>query len=89
MAQTVYECTACETRLLGGRRCPDCNLFCRSLGPGGACPCCDEPVAIADLLPGFDARPASGPRRPHSGGLAGGSPASGGRRESILEDIPM
>ena len=28
MAETVYECPACEGRLLGERRCSDCNLFC-------------------------------------------------------------
>ena len=49
-ADTVYECPECEERLLGERRCPECNLFCRSLGPGGLCPCCDEPVAIAELI---------------------------------------
>ena len=45
----VYECTACETRYLGERRCPDCNLFTRRIGPGGPCPHCDEPVAHQDL----------------------------------------
>jgi len=50
-ALTVYECPACETRYLGVQRCPDCGLFCRRVGPGGACPHCDEPVALADLLP--------------------------------------
>ena len=46
---TVYECPACETRYLGEQRCPDCHLFCRRIGPGGACPHCDEPVALVDL----------------------------------------
>jgi hypothetical protein len=46
----VYECPACDTRYLGERRCPDCHRFCRKLGPGGACPHCDEPVLIAELL---------------------------------------
>ncbi|MBY0309294.1 MAG: hypothetical protein K2Q09_11175 [Phycisphaerales bacterium] len=49
-AETVYECPECERRHLGEQRCADCNLFCRSLGPGGECPCCGEPVAISDLL---------------------------------------
>jgi len=48
---TVYECPACGARLLGEQRCPECNVFCRRVGPGGACPHCDEPVAIADLIP--------------------------------------
>ena len=48
---TVYVCPACETRFLGEQRCPDCGLFCRRVGPGGLCPHCDEPVALADLLP--------------------------------------
>jgi hypothetical protein len=47
---TVYECPACETRLLGRQRCPDCGVFCRRVGPGGLCPQCEEPVALADLL---------------------------------------
>jgi hypothetical protein len=50
VALIVYECPACEGRLLGERRCPECNLFCRSLGAGGECPCCSEPVAISDLI---------------------------------------
>ena len=49
---TVYECPSCSTRYLGERRCPDCQLFCRKVGPGGACPHCDEPVAITDLIAG-------------------------------------
>lgn len=50
VAHTVYECPACEARYLGTRRCPECNRFCRALGPGGTCPHCDEPVLITDLL---------------------------------------
>ena len=48
---TVYECPACGTRLLGEQRCADCGVFCRRIGPGGACPHCDDPVAVVDLLP--------------------------------------
>ena len=47
---TVYECPTCEARSLGERRCPDCHRFCRKLGPGGACPHCDEPILLAELL---------------------------------------
>ena len=50
LAHTVYACSACETRYLGERCCPDCHRFCRKLGPGGACPHCDEPVLLAELL---------------------------------------
>lgn len=49
---TVYACPSCDTRYLGEQRCPDCNTWCRRLGPGSLCPCCDEPIAISDL---FDA----------------------------------
>ena len=49
---TVYECPSCGTRYLGQQRCPDCQLFCRRVGPGGRCPHCDEPVAVADLIAG-------------------------------------
>lgn len=44
----VYECPGCQERFLE-RRCPECNLFCRRIGPGGACPHCQELVAHADL----------------------------------------
>lgn len=48
---TVYQCPVCDTRYLGHQWCPDCQRFCRRLGPGGPCPHCDEPVALSDLLP--------------------------------------
>jgi hypothetical protein len=47
---TVYVCTECDMRYLGEQRCPDCRRFCKRVGPGGPCPHCDEPVAIADLI---------------------------------------
>ena len=46
---TVYECPACDTRLLGEQRC-ECGSFMRRLGPGGLCPGCDEPVTVEELL---------------------------------------
>jgi hypothetical protein len=49
-AQTVYECSACEQRYLGSRRCDECQLFCRNLGLGGLCASCDEIVTVAELL---------------------------------------
>lgn len=49
-APIVYACPRCDERYLGERRCPDCNRFCRKLGPGGACPHCDEPILLAELL---------------------------------------
>ena len=49
-AGTVYICPACDARYLGIQRCEDCGTFCRRLGAGGLCPCCDEPVALKDLL---------------------------------------
>jgi len=47
---TVYQCPMCETRSLGDQYCADCRCFSRRVGPGGLCPACDEPVAIADFL---------------------------------------
>jgi hypothetical protein len=47
---TVYECPACEARYVGEQRCAECGVFCRRIGPGGHCPHCDEPVAVADLI---------------------------------------
>jgi hypothetical protein len=48
-ASTVYECDGCGNRYLGTQRCPDCNTFARKIGPGGCCPNCDEPIALADI----------------------------------------
>ena len=48
----VYECPECEQRYLDQRRCPECNLFCRLLGPGGSCPHCEEPIVVAELFAG-------------------------------------
>jgi len=46
----VYECPGCAERYLSPvRRCPDCNLFCRRVGPGGTCPACGTPVAYEEL----------------------------------------
>ena len=47
---TVYVCPDCDARYLGEQRCDECNTWCRRLGPGGLCPCCDEPIVITDLL---------------------------------------
>jgi len=47
---TVYECPDCGDRYLGEQRCESCGTFARRVGIGGACPNCDGPVAISDLL---------------------------------------
>ena len=62
-AATIYECPSCETRYLGEQRCADCGVFCRKVGPGGACPHCDEPVLLADLLITLPAPARKGGRR--------------------------
>jgi hypothetical protein len=49
----VYQCPECDSRYLGEQRCDDCGVWCQRLGPGGPCPHCDDPVAIADLLAGI------------------------------------
>ena len=49
-SDTVYQCDNCDARYLGAQRCDACNTWCRRLGPGGLCPCCDEPIAVEDLL---------------------------------------
>lgn len=48
--RTVYQCGNCDGRALGSQRCQDCGTFMRSLGLGGLCPCCDEPVTTDELL---------------------------------------
>ena len=50
VAQTVYECPSCGERLVGERRCPDCNRFSRAIGLGGHCPECETPLLLVDLL---------------------------------------
>jgi hypothetical protein len=50
----VYICDTCDTRALGQQRCEDCNTFMRAAGIGGLCPCCNEPVAVAELTEGGD-----------------------------------
>jgi hypothetical protein len=49
IAQTVYECPSCQERFLGGRRCDECNLWCRKVGLGGQCSSCDEVLTVGDL----------------------------------------
>lgn len=46
---TVYACPSCQQRYLGEQYCPDCSTFCRRLGYGGTCPCCDEPISRDEL----------------------------------------
>src|SRR5258708_2892362 len=48
--QTVYECSSCQERLLGERRCSSCNLWCRNIGIGGECGGCGEVVTVSELL---------------------------------------
>jgi rubrerythrin len=50
VAHTVYECGQCGEQLIGERRCPSCNVFCRALGLGGRCAECEQPILLADLL---------------------------------------
>ena len=49
---TVYVCDDCDTRALGEQLCSNCNRFMRAAGVGGLCPCCEEPVAVAELVEG-------------------------------------
>ena len=50
VAHTIYECPSCGERLVGERRCPECNLFSRAIGLGGHCPECETPLLLVDLL---------------------------------------
>ena len=47
--RTVYECGTCGGRQLGQQRCSDCGTFGTTLGLGGHCPCCQEPITLTDL----------------------------------------
>jgi len=46
----VYACPDCGERLVGERRCPDCNLFARRIGTGGCCPACGETITVDELV---------------------------------------
>jgi hypothetical protein len=76
VAACVYECTSCQERYLGERRCPECHLFNRNLGLGGICSGCDQPVVLAELLPGLLLTPTTasthGPRHTLTPTAAGG-----------------
>jgi hypothetical protein len=50
VAHTIYACASCDQRRLGERRCDECNRFAQSLGLGGVCPHCDEPVLLTERL---------------------------------------
>lgn len=50
LAHRLFECPACGEQYLGQQRCPDCNRFCRLLGLGGACPSCEQPILLTELL---------------------------------------
>lgn len=47
--RTVYQCPDCDGLQLGVQRCNQCQIFGRSLGLGGHCPHCEEPVTLNDL----------------------------------------
>ncbi len=47
--ERVYQCPNCDGLQLGVQRCDQCLIFGRSLGVGGHCPHCDEPVTLDDL----------------------------------------
>jgi hypothetical protein len=53
LAHRLFGCPACGEQYLGQQRCPDCNRFCRLLGLGGACPACEQPILLTELL-GFE-----------------------------------
>ena len=46
---TVYECPVCQARYFGQQWCHDCTRPAIRIDFGGACPHCDQPVAISDL----------------------------------------
>lgn len=50
--RTVYQCIDCDTRYLGEQWCTECARPCRSLGPGGSCAHCGEPLTIQELITG-------------------------------------
>lgn len=47
---TIYACDRCGARALGEQLCAECRNPMRRVGLGGFCPCCNEPVAVEELL---------------------------------------
>jgi len=74
VAHTVYECSSCGERFLGERRCPDCNLYARSVGLGGSCPDCETIILLADLLGQEVTAPSSAAGRSYPQPLDAGHP---------------
>jgi hypothetical protein len=54
-AAAVCQCPGCGERQTT-RRCEECNLFTRRLGPGGECPHYGEPVLTSELLDAQETR---------------------------------
>jgi hypothetical protein len=50
IAQTIYQCSSCQERILAERRCSSCNRWCRNIGIGGECSGCGEIVTVTELL---------------------------------------
>jgi hypothetical protein len=46
----LYECSSCGERLLNEQRCKGCSRFARWIGVAVACPTCDEPILLSELL---------------------------------------
>jgi hypothetical protein len=46
----VYACGRCGARAVGERRCGGCQTTMSRVGLGGCCPCCEQPVAVDELL---------------------------------------
>ncbi len=53
----LYQCPECDERMTD-RRCPDCHLFTRRLGPGGCCPSCEDLILVAELTENDQQNPA-------------------------------
>jgi hypothetical protein len=49
-AHTLFECSSCDNRELGRRRCIDCHRFCRAIGLAAVCSECGEPVLLNELF---------------------------------------
>jgi len=71
---TVYACNECDQRYLGEQWCTECARPCTRIGIGGACPSCDEPVTVDELLQAHnDHSPAPRPGEPSLHQSRGGS----------------
>jgi MYND finger len=86
VAHTIYQCPSCSERLVGQRRGPDCGLFGRSLGLGGTCSDCDQPILLTELL-GLPELGAAPPRTSAAAGSRANPPPTTTQQDRLADSF--